>query len=175
MNIQIENQVIKAKKHVLFEDLNLTLNGNKIILTGINGCGKSSLLNYIYNNVNLDMTYIMQDPILFDGFSISDNIDIICKGRQDIEKISSYLDKFMIKDYSKKVKKLSGGQKQMLAVSIGLGSNSEVLLVDEPENNLDEKNKLILMQILNDEDRDILLVSHEKYPNFVEVCIDEQV
>jgi len=72
----------------------------------------------------------------------------------------------------KRVDSLSGGQFQLLTCWMALGGTAELVLLDEPTNNLDEESAHVLRDVLARErgDRSILLVSHS--PEFLEGLCD---
>lgn len=68
---------------------------------------------------------------------------------------------------------LSGGEKQRVAIARLLLKPCELILVDEPTANLDEKNKLLVWELLkrfSHKDKMILLVSHD--PSLIQLCDD---
>ncbi len=68
----------------------------------------------------------------------------------------------------RRVDRLSGGQFQFLCVWAVLASGADLVLLDEPTNNLDPRHELLLTEILStpdpgpDQHRAVLLVSHER-------------
>jgi ABC-type lipoprotein export system ATPase subunit len=69
-------------------------------------------------------------------------------------------------DLSSKVQKLSGGQKQILAIMMTLQKPARILLLDEPTAALDDKNSYLVMNFLNkiaqELDLIILVITHNK-------------
>ena len=65
---------------------------------------------------------------------------------------------------NRRIDALSGGQYQMLCVWAVLGSAADLVLLDEPTNNLDPRTEALLIEILAAERgrRAVLLVSHER-------------
>jgi ATPase subunit of ABC transporter with duplicated ATPase domains len=57
---------------------------------------------------------------------------------------------------------LSGGERKQLVLEVLLGSDSEVLLLDEPDNFLDVPAKLVLEQRIRDAKKTVLMISHDR-------------
>lgn len=71
-------------------------------------------------------------------------------GKKDIEKALEVLDFLGIRDLAeKKCSQISGGELQMLLIAKALVSEPKVLILDEPESNLDFKNQLIVLDTIN--------------------------
>ena len=63
--------------------------------------------------------------------------------------------------FNKQIKKLSGGQKQLVNIAIGLTHNPEILLLDEPFVGLDFNVKLNLISFLKSLNKTIICVTHD--------------
>ncbi len=116
-----------------------------------------------------DLGYIFQDLALWPHFTVYKNIAFGLEERKekDIEnKVFKMLDFFGLMEHAKKYPhQLSGGQKQLVAISRSLILNPKILLMDEPLSNLDIKLKRkILGHIKNlkqDFDLTIVFVTHD--------------
>lgn len=81
---------------------------------------------------------VFQDLQLFDGLTISENIELLYNSATDKEKTNYLLSKFEILNKSKVLaSKVSHGQKQRLAITRALLGEFEWLLLDEPFSHLD--------------------------------------
>ncbi len=82
-----------------------------------------------------------------------------------IQAVPKFVERFRI-DTSIPVEQLSGGQRQILAITMMLQKKADILLLDEPTATLDEGNANLVMQFLYDLTRDekltIILVSHDR-------------
>jgi ABC-type bacteriocin/lantibiotic exporter with double-glycine peptidase domain len=92
----------------------------------------------------------------------------------DDKKITSCLEICNLSEFAKNLKNglntklsdlgtnISGGQKQRLGIARALYSNPEILVLDEPTNNLDEKNEqLIINNLLNLEEITLIITTHK--------------
>lgn len=158
-------------------------------IVGPSGCGKSTLLNILaginksykgdiyYNNINIkklesytidEVGYVYQSYQLFNNMTVYENIifpliikkiDVTYKKNQ-IDSLLKYFNVYLLKD--KKVKDLSGGEKQRIALIRAILKNPDVLLLDEPTSALDENNSNKLMDYLQKikHNKIIILVTH---------------
>jgi ABC transport system ATP-binding/permease protein len=153
--------------------------GDKIGLLGPNGCGKSTLLNALLGKLrpaegivelgtNLEIAYFDQlRNQLDDKLSIQDNV---AEGSEFIElngikkHILSYLQDFLFTPERARtpVSALSGGERNRVLLAKVLSKPSNVLVLDEPTNDLDIETLEILEEMLMNYKGTILLVSHDR-------------
>ena len=169
--------VVREKKEIL-KNINLEIDYNDFVtIIGPNGAGKSMLLKcllgffkpdngLIVSSPDLKVSYVPQDfmaeksiPITaFDFIKLNKNV-----GKKEIDKISS---EFSVKDLlNKQISHLSGGELQMILIVRSLIQNPNLLVLDEPTQNLDVSAQLnfyrFLNQIFTERDISILMVSHD--------------
>ena len=164
-------------EHVIFHDVNLTINrGEKIAFVGKNGEGKSTLVKCIMDEVtdytgkltlghNVQIGYFAQNQaqLLDENLTVFDTIDRVAVG--DIRlKIRDILGAFMFggEASDKKVKVLSGGERTRLAMIKLLLEPVNFLILDEPTNHLDMRSKDVLKEAIRDFDGTVIIVSHDR-------------
>ncbi|MDD4251367.1 MAG: ABC-F family ATP-binding cassette domain-containing protein [Candidatus ainarchaeum sp.] len=160
----------------LITDINIKIGVNeKVILTGENGIGKSTLLKTIEGRVKKLSGEIMLDKQAKVGYvdqelkdlksnsTLYDEIFALVKDhgktRQQLS-IGGFIDD---DDVKKQVSKLSLGEKSRLNLIKVLFEKPNLLLLDEPTNHLDLDACEIIEKAFLDYDGAILAVSHDKY------------
>jgi zinc transport system ATP-binding protein len=155
--------------------------GEVVGLWGANGSGKSTLLRAlakqarifsgaIETRTGLSLAWQMQQPVRLDEMPLNGH-DYLRYAQADREtppeRMLSWLDR--------RIDTLSGGQFQLLAVWAILGGWADLVLLDEPTNNLDPAGQESLVEILKTEQdmRAVLLVSHEH--TFLEQACDRVI
>ncbi|MCQ2568475.1 MAG: ATP-binding cassette domain-containing protein [Alphaproteobacteria bacterium] len=173
--VQISDLCFAYKDKPIFHNFNLSLcGGQRVHLVGKNGSGKSTLLKLIYGELKQQSgtikTFGKIAHINQDLSNLNKNKNII----ENIMTVSGCLkhDAHMIAanfgfrgDASmQKVETLSGGEllKATLAAILGGNNQPDLLILDEPTNNLEIKSISILEDALNQYRGAILLVSHDE-------------
>lgn len=114
--------------------------------------------------------YVFQNYNLLDNLSVYDNIALtlhmigVTDKTEITNRIEYILEKVGLKNFKKrKTNQLSGGQQQRVAIARALAKNPEVIIADEPTGNLDNKNTIAIMQIIQriSEERLVILVTHD--------------
>lgn len=157
--------------------------GDRIRLVGNNGAGKTTLLKLIsgvlqpsagHVKTSGKIAYLNQDLSLLNyDKSVVENIaDYAGILLHDAHVIAANFG-FRGDASKKKVRFLSGGEllKATLAAIIGSRNQPDLLILDEPTNNLDVKSTIVLENALNQYHGAILIVSHDEV--FInELCVD---
>ena len=179
--IEVKNGAKAYGDNVLFKDFSFVLNRQDIIgVVGDNGCGKTTLFKILMGKEHLDSGEVILGETLNIGY-FSQNIELIDPEIRVIDYIedekalidtldgkitaSALLEKFLFSkeiQYSK-VKMLSGGEKRRLQLVKTLIKNPNILLFDEPTNDLDLYTLEILEDYLLSFNGPILVVSHDRY------------
>tara|TARA_B110000444_G_scaffold156042_1_gene145932 strand:- start:4650 stop:6512 length:1863 start_codon:yes stop_codon:yes gene_type:complete len=161
---------------------------DRIGIIGKNGTGKSTFLNLLTSNENIDSGKIIWGETLKFGYYTQKGINIK-KGQKVIDVIREYgdfiplkkgrkisaqqlLERFLF-DRKKQydfVEKLSGGEKKRLYLCTVLIQNPNFLILDEPTNDLDIITLNILENFLLDFPGCLLVVSHDRY--FMDKIVD---
>ena len=164
-----------GEKQVL-ENINLLIErGSKIAFVGQNGQGKTTLAKMIVNEIpfegnirlghNVQLGYFAQNQANYLDGEIS-ILDTMFHAANDSNrmKIRDILGSFLFRgdDVDKKVKVLSGGERNRFALAKMLLSDFNVLVMDEPTNHLDIKSKNVLKKALQNFEGTLIIVSHDR-------------
>ncbi|RLK48729.1 branched-chain amino acid transport system ATP-binding protein [Alkalispirillum mobile] len=145
--------------------------GEIIGLTGPNGCGKSTVLKAVTGEARIFDGHIERDTaagIALQAQSPATRGEIPLTGGEllrlmghDGRGLPPRLDRLT----RRRIDRLSGGQRQILAVWAVLYSGARLILLDEPGNNLDREGTELLADALTalPADRAVLMVSHEQH------------
>ncbi len=179
--------VIKARKiSFAYTDLptiiNLTttiLRGDKVGIIGPNGSGKTTLINLLLGKLtsstgsidlgtNLEIIYFDQlRKLIDDQKTVQQNVlpngDMVCINGKN-KHVLGYLRDFLFTPQKAKtpVCDLSGGEKNRLALAKLFTQKSNLLVFDEPTNDLDSETLELLEELLIDYQGTVLLVSHDR-------------
>ncbi len=155
------------------------LRGDKIGLIGPNGVGKSTLLKMILGELDADKGKIRQGANLqvayFDQMRNALDMDasledFISPGSEWIEigtqrkHVKSYLDDFLFSPAraTSPVRSLSGGERNRLLLARLFARPANVLVLDEPTNDLDIDTLELLEELLQNYDGTVFIVSHDR-------------
>ena len=186
---RLGNKVIDLK-HVsksfdgrkLIDDFTYSFQKNdKIGICGVNGCGKSTLLNIIMGQLQPDAGsveigetvvpgYYRQTGIEYDEEQrvidiIKDIAEVVVLGDGRKLSASQFLEYFLFppKMQYTPVAKLSGGERRRLYLMTVLMQNPNLLILDEPTNDLDIITLNVLEDFLNAFGGCLIVVSHDRY------------
>lgn len=151
--------------------------GDKVGIIGINGTGKSTLLRILAGAEEADsgnvirtngvrISYLPQIPE-FDSHGtileqVMKHLPADLKESKEFE-AKSILGKLGIDDYTRDISTLSGGEKRRAGIATALIQPSDVLLIDEPTNHIDNETVQILEQQLKKYRGAIVMVTHDRY------------
>jgi ATP-binding cassette subfamily F protein uup len=164
----------------IIKNLDLLINrGDKIAFIGPNGCGKTTLIKLligqleaqsgeVFQGANLEIAYFDQhrNQLELD----KPLIDVIADGKREVEvngsprHVISYLQDYLFSPerVNAPVSTLSGGEKNRLMLAKLMLKPSNLLILDEPTNDLDVETLELLESLLVDYQGTLLLVSHDR-------------
>jgi ATP-binding cassette subfamily F protein uup len=173
--------ISKSYDRPIVQDFTATiLRGDKVGLLGPNGAGKTTLLKLILGTIAPDSgTAVMGTRIevayfdqMREGLDLNASLeDYISPGSEWIEingnrkHVKSYLSDFLFapERTNSPVSTLSGGERNRLLLARLFARPANVLVLDEPTNDLDIDTLDLLEQLLQDYKGTVFLVSHDRY------------
>ena len=132
----------------------------------IGGLSDSGLADFRRNTVGI----VLQSFGLLEKYSVEENILVALtfskmSSAEKKKKIQAILEKLDISALkNKKVGKLSGGEKQRVAIAKAIINDPKIILADEPTGSLDSENTAVVMEILsslNKQGKTIVLITHD--------------
>ncbi len=181
MLFELKNVSKNLGEKALFTDFSSRiLQGERIAIVGKNGCGKSTFLKILLGELKQDSGEIKRGEIKIGYFdqartlvnSDKTLLEIFCPNGGDRVEVRGknmhvygYLKNFLFpKEFlDKSVSVLSGGEKNRVALALLFTEEYDVLILDEPTNDLDIATINILEEYLLSFEGAILLVSHDRY------------
>ena len=185
---EAEDVTIAFDDKVVIENLNLLISRNdRLALIGANGTGKSTLIKLIMeklpatsgkmrSGVNLDIAYFDQHR---EALDLNQTVqEIVGEGKQEVmvngrsRHVLGYLQDFLFspKRARTPVRALSGGEKNRLLLARLFLRPSNLLILDEPTNDLDIETLELLEEVVANYAGTVILVSHDR--DFVNNCVN---
>ena len=166
-----------AHKKTILDEASFALRrGTKITLMGQNGAGKSTLLNLVTGSLKADSGSVYVDPRLKIAYAKQvipqEQMQLTVKEFFELcfdeklyniaQKIDNILALVNLKaSHDKIVKTFSGGQQARLLLASALIQDPDLLILDEPTNNLDKAGIEHLTQFLMSYDKTCIVISHD--------------
>ena len=186
--IEVEGLTKSFGDKQIVKGLTLTIQrGDRVAFVGPNGVGKTSVIKMMLGQVypdagrvklgtNLevavfDQTRAQLDPEMSLWDSLTGDPEMRVGGRADQvmvrgvpKHVVAYLKDFLFSEAQARapVKSLSGGEKARLLLAKLMAKPSNLLVLDEPTNDLDIETLDLLQEILDDYDGTVILVSHDR-------------
>lgn len=189
IQLNAEHISLSWGEKVLFDDVSLALDErDKVGLVGVNGTGKSTFLRILAGMQEPDagtvtrangvrIGYLPQAPDFSADVTV---LQQVFRGaseefaRERAYEAKTLLTQMGVTDFDRPVRLLSGGQKKRVAIASALLLPSEILILDEPTNHIDNETAAWLEQQLKAYRGAMVLITHDRYfLNRVTNCICE--
>lgn len=178
--IELKNVTFGWPGKTIIEDFSgVIMRGDKVGIIGENGCGKSTLISLLLGKqqptsgtitlgTNLDIAYFDQHraqldenkPVVESVLEESDYVEINGQRKHIMGYLADFL--FSPERARQKVKSLSGGERNRLLLARVFAKPSNLLILDEPTNDLDVETLELLEELLMDYQGTVLIVSHDR-------------
>ena len=185
--IRFQQVVKRFNKAEILKGIDLEIQpGNRVALVGSNGAGKTTLIRCLLGEYNCDgrvsvdgldargqrqavlkrVGFVPQLPPPLKmpvGQLISFSASVCDADPQRMEAVAHRLGLELAQLRHRPFVKLSGGQKQKILISVALGRDSDILILDEPAANLDPEARHIFFQLLAEKpEHTVMLISSHR-------------
>ena len=170
---------IPVDRHILARDIRLYIRGpEKICIIGKNGCGKTTLLRKIAEEMakctDIKVSYMPQnyEECLDENMTPVEFLTV-SGDKEENSRIRTYLGsmKYTPDEMNHPIRDLSGGQRAKLLLLQMSMSGSDVLILDEPTRNFSPLSNPVIRQILKNFGGTILSISHDR--KYIEEVVDK--
>ncbi|MBR0559646.1 ABC-F family ATP-binding cassette domain-containing protein [Neokomagataea anthophila] len=179
--VSVEGLTWRYDERVLVDNLDLRLmRGDRLGLVGANGAGKTTLIRLLTGRVSpqegtvwigpsismvtLDQQREALDPKMTLADTLTGGHGEIVQVGDERRHVIGYMKDFLFRPEQARtpVGKLSGGERGRLALACALAKPSNLMVLDEPTNDLDLETLDLLQDMLTDYAGTVLLVSHDR-------------
>ena len=174
--IQVRGFSASFDGRLVLDNVDLDISsGERVALVGPNGSGKSTLIKAIMNEGHWENPTLRVGPSITIGYcsqqqetldpenTVFEEIAVsgITNEKQAYDLLARFL--FVKEELKKKVKDLSGGEKNRLQLAKLMLINPNTLILDEPTNHLDIQTCEAVEEALGDYKGTLIVVSHDRY------------
>ncbi len=173
-----ENLKKSYTEKTLITDVSMSIHDtDKIGFVGVNGTGKSTLLKMvagvlepeggqIIRNRELKVGYLAQNPPYNENLTVMEQaMEYLRQAGSDAEdyRCRAMLNKLGFEDYDDKMSVLSGGQRKRVAMAAVLTQDTNLLILDEPTNHMDNDVIEWLEEFLKAYKGAVFMITHDRY------------
>ncbi|WP_288427885.1 energy-coupling factor ABC transporter ATP-binding protein [uncultured Agrobacterium sp.] len=189
MDIQFQNAGVSFEGRTALAPVNLSLNQHRIGIIGLNGSGKTTFARMINgltkpssgqvivngldtvkdaDTVLKEVGFVFQNPqnqiilpIIRDDIAFGLKNRAMSKGAVE-EAVQAILGRFGIEHLDdRRAHELSGGELQLSALAALTITGPKILIMDEPTNQLDLKNRALVEKTMNGLEQDLVVITHD--------------
>jgi ATP-binding cassette subfamily F protein 3 len=176
--LTVENLSHNFDEKRVFSDVSFEIErGERVAIVAPNGVGKTTLFNIITGKLQKQFGEIRfgyrvfpaffeqeQDKVLGAENTVLQEVESGCRDSETRALVRKFLGAFLFsgEEVDKKIRVLSGGEKNRVAMTKVLLQHANFLLLDEPTNHLDIQSKGILVNALKQYEGAMLFVSHDR-------------
>lgn len=189
MNIRFNNATVSFDDKIALHPIDLTLSERRIGIIGLNGSGKTTFARLIngltkptsgtVTTQNLDTVeqtigvrqkvgYVFQNPhnqiilpIVKDDIALGLKRQKLSKEQSEAT-VLAVLERFGITHLAdQRSHELSGGELQLVALAALIVTGPEILIMDEPTNQLDLKNRALIATTMQQLEQSIVVITHD--------------
>ncbi len=157
--IELKNVNLKFKDQVIFNDASICIQKPGLYcLVGRNGCGKTTLFNVLTKRVKIDsgklysntekISYVDAKSFLFTNLTVKENLNVVSNDETRIDFLTNKFNLNIILDT--RVKQLSEGERQRVAIIRALLEDKEIILLDEVTSHIDDETSILILNYLKE-------------------------
>lgn len=175
--LQLHEVGFAREERVILSGVDLSLRpGEQLVLTGPNGCGKTTLLELIAGNLSpscgeisrspqLKIAYLTQVPHLRAAPQVVITDLLKEHSKERLQAIRNLLGAFHFpsEGFKRPISQLSPGEIQKVCLALMLTSDCNLLILDEPTNHLEISSREALESALVRFEGSMILISHDEY------------
>ena len=175
----LHNKSIAFKHREVLSNISLEIKrGEKVAIIGISGCGKSSLLNVLFEQQRQQTALCPQQPMLVESLSVYHNIYMgqlqqhhfiynlinlmrpFAAPKSQVSQLTQLIG--LEQQLFTSVDQLSGGQQQRTAIARALYQQQPIFLGDEPLSSVDPVQATALLTLIKSRHHTVVIALHNK-------------
>lgn len=187
---------IELNGNTFFQNLKIATNNKLTLVSGQNGSGKTTLLKILskksytrhyfegadcFNFINSSKATTLDFEVIIEGFKVKQSLSTysrIFNSIQPVENQYGFKQLGLLEYIDYPMSKLSLGTKKKLLIFLALSTKRNIILLDEPFENLDEASCNILMELISEkvkEGKQFFITVHHSIENLIGNTIYDKI